>query len=228
MQQRGSHDLALEAFRKGEVQILLGTQMIAKGLDFPNVTLVGVIDADTLLHQPDLRASERTFQLIAQVAGRTGRSRRGGRVYVQTACPQHPAIQCAARHDYLGFVRTELPHREEFHYPPYTHLVRVILRGPKETEVSTAASKLATLLREVSRDARRSVPLRVAANPGSIRVQGPAPCQVTKLQNRFRYHVLLSSPILEDLLSLWKTVSPQWSPGTDIESAVDVDPINLR
>ena len=127
--------IALEAFRRGEVQILLGTQMIAKGLDFPNVTLVGVIDADTLLHQPDLRAAERTFQLIAQVAGRTGRSHRGGRVYVQTACPEHPAIQCAARHDYLAFVQSELPHREAFQSPPYTHLVRVILRGPKETEV---------------------------------------------------------------------------------------------
>lgn len=217
MRQRGSHDQALEAFRAGDVQILLGTQMIAKGLDFPNVTLVGVIDADTLLHQPDLRAAERTFQLIAQVAGRTGRSHRGGRVYVQTACPEHPAVQCASRHDYLAFVQTELPHREAFQSPPYTHLVRVILRGPREKIVEQEAERVGLLLRSEA---------KLAAEP--VRVLGPAPCQVTRLHGNYRYHLQLSCANREPLLALWKTADRQLSLSPDVELAVDVDPINLR
>ncbi len=217
MKQRGSHDLALEAFRKGEVQILLGTQMIAKGLDFPNVTLVGVIDADTLLHQPEFRASERTFQLIAQVAGRTGRSRRGGRVYVQTACPDHPAIQCASRHDFHAFVETELPHRQEFQYPPYSHIVRVILRGPHEPILLEQSTHLAKILREEAQHVTEPV-----------QVKGPSPCQVTKLHGNFRYHLQLSSANLAPLLALWKSVAARFSLPPDVELAVDVDPMNLR
>ena len=118
MRKPGSHDEVLGRFKEGEIDLLLGTQMIAKGLDFPNVTLVGVIDADTLLHQPDLRAGERTFQLIAQVAGRTGRSARGGRVFVQTCSPGEPAIARAREHDYLGFVGDELRSRYDLAYPP--------------------------------------------------------------------------------------------------------------
>src|SRR5207248_4395511 len=119
MRTPGSHEQVLAAFRAGEVQILLGTQMIAKGLDFPQVTLVGVVNADTALHLPDFRAAERTFQLVAQVAGRTGRGDRPGRVLVQTYCPDHPAIVCAARHDYLGFVAAELPERQQRGVPPF-------------------------------------------------------------------------------------------------------------
>ncbi len=114
----------------GKVQILLGTQMIAKGLDFPNVTLVGVVNADTALHLPDFRAAERTFQLVAQVAGRTGRGDRLGRVLVQTYSPDHPAIRSAIRHDYEGFAQGELPEREKYGVPPYGRLVRLIARGP--------------------------------------------------------------------------------------------------
>src|SRR5690606_1188283 len=109
------------------------------GLDFPNVMLVGVINADTLLHQPDLRASERTLQLIAQVAGRTGRGDKGGRVLVQSSCPDEPAIQFAASHDYTGFARYELLQRQELSYPPYSHLARVILRGEKYENVYESA-----------------------------------------------------------------------------------------
>jgi primosomal protein N' len=130
MRRYGSHDAALEAFRRREVRILLGTQMIAKGLDFPDVTLVGVVSADTSLHHPDFRASERTFQLISQVAGRTGRGPRGGRVFVQTVSPTEPAIRRAAEHDYLGFAADELARRRDMSLPPFVSLVRVILRGP--------------------------------------------------------------------------------------------------
>jgi hypothetical protein len=109
MSRPGSHQRVLDAFRDGAIHILLGTQMIAKGLDFPNVTLVGVVNADVGLHLPDFRSAEKTFQLLAQVAGRTGRGDRPGRVLVQTFCPDHYAIHCASRHDYEGFVARELP-----------------------------------------------------------------------------------------------------------------------
>ncbi len=119
MRTPGSHEQVLAAFRAGDVQILLGTQMIAKGLDFPNVTLVGVVNADTALHLPDFRAAERTFQLVAQVAGRTGRGSRPGRVLVQTYAPEHPAIRAAMQHDYEAFVASELPEREKYGVPPF-------------------------------------------------------------------------------------------------------------
>lgn len=109
MRRPGSHETALDSFRRGEVDILLGTQMIAKGLDFPNVTLVGVVNADTALHWPDFRAAERTFHLVTQVAGRTGRGTRGGRVLVQTLSPDHPAIVAAMQHNYKAFATSELP-----------------------------------------------------------------------------------------------------------------------
>ena len=131
MQRPGSHEQALARFRSGEVKILLGTQMIAKGLDFPNVTLVGVINADTALHFPDFRAAERTFQLVTQVAGRTGRGDKGGRVLVQTFSPDHPAIQAAVRHDYRRLRPAELPIRREFGYPPFAAMIRLVVRGPR-------------------------------------------------------------------------------------------------
>ena len=129
MRRRGSHEQALAAFRDGKVRILLGTQMIAKGLDFPNVTLVGVVNADTALHLPDFRAAERTFQLVTQVAGRTGRGPQGGRVLVQTFSPDAPAIVAAVRHDLAAFAREELPHREALGYPPFASMVRIVVRG---------------------------------------------------------------------------------------------------
>ena len=157
MRTPGSHEQVLAAFKAGEVQILLGTQMIAKGLDFPNVTLVGVVNADTALHLPDFRAAERTFQLVAQVAGRTGRGDRPGRVLVQTYCPEHPAIVAAVRHDYEGFVAGELPERQKFGVPPFGRLVRLIARGPEESAVRDYLEELA------------------AARPSGRRPGGPRP-----------------------------------------------------
>lgn len=217
MKQRGSHDVALESFRHGEVQILLGTQMIAKGLDFPNVTLVGVIDADTLLHQPDLRSAERTFQLIAQVAGRTGRSDKGGRVLVQTASPDQPAIQKAAAHDYLGFATDELHHRQALKVPPFSHLARIILRGPREPELKDYAERTGELLRASAK-----------ALGVEVRILGPAPCLVTRLKANFRYHLQLTSTDLSDLQRLWLQTAPAMPSHPEIEFVVDVDPLNLR
>ena len=217
MQKRGSHDAALEQFRHGKAHVLVGTQMIAKGLDFPNVTLVGVVDADTILHQPDLRASERTFQLIAQVAGRAGRSEKGGRVIVQTCSPDDVSIRHAVRHDFEGFAAGEIVHRHEMGCPPFCHWVRVILRGPIEDAVQSVSLDMADVIREV-----------IEKRGLQIRVLGPAPCPVARVQSSYRFHFLLSSSDHEALRALWRELRPQLPSDRSVDFVVDVDPLNLR
>ncbi len=217
MQRAGSHDRALERFRSGEIRILLGTQMIAKGLDFPNVTLVGVIDADTLLHQPEFRASERTFHLIAQVAGRTGRSIKGGRVLVQSSSPGEMPIQMAAQHNFPGFAAKELAVRREMNYPPYQFLTRVILRGPDEPTVQHTAKAMAEHLKRVAKETN-----------SAVRILGPAPAPLAKLKALYRYHFQLSAPTLEMIQVLWRAVRDKLPQGKDVEYVIDVDPLNLR
>lgn len=216
MKKPGSHDAALERFRTGEVQILLGTQMIAKGLDFPNVTLVGVVDADGMLNQPDMRAAERTFQLISQVAGRTGRSERGGRVIVQTSCPEDASVTFASKHDFLGFARHELKDRYELKAPPFSCVTRVIFRGPQESLVSDTA-------REVARR------LRAAADEDdSVRILGAAPAPIARLRGHFRYHLQITAPDVERVRDVWLSVADVLELPDGVEMAVDVDPINSR
>ena len=217
MQKRGSHDEALETFRRGDARVLVGTQMIAKGLDFTNVTLVGVVDADTILHQPDLRALERTFQLIAQVAGRAGRSERGGRVVVQTCSPDDVAIQCAVRHDFEGFAKVELANRLDADAPPFRHWARVILRGPIEQAAQAISLEMSDTIREV-----------IAKRKLDIRVLGPAPCPVAKLQANYRFHFLLSAPELEPIRALWRELRPTLPQDKSVDYVIDVDPLNLR
>ena len=217
MKKAGSHDEALESFRHGEVDILLGTQMIAKGLDFPNVTLVGVIDADSMLNQPDMRASERTFQLIAQVAGRTGRSSRGGRVLVQTTSPDAPAVTFAAKHDFLGFASHELHQRKDSGAPPFSCVTRVIFRGLNEAQVCdtarTVADKLRSAAKELDPDAR---------------VLGAAPAPITRLRGYYRFHLQIAAPTTERVKLLWQRVENGLTLPAGVEMAVDVDPINSR
>lgn len=217
MQKRGSHDEALEKFRHGKAHILVGTQMIAKGLDFPNVTLVGVVDADTALHQPDMRASERTFQLISQVAGRAGRSERGGRVFVQTCSPDDVAIRRAVDHDYLGFVQQELENRRDAEAPPFSQWARVVLRGPIEEAVQSVSLDMSDVLRDV-----------VKQRGLDIRVLGPAPCPVARLHANYRFHFLLSAKDLEPIRTLWRELRPSLPQDRSVEFVVDVDPLNLR
>ena len=166
MRRPGSHQKVLSSFRTGDIDILLGTQMIAKGLDFPNVLLVGVINADTLACiSPDFRAAERTFQLVTQVAGRTGRGDRPGRVFVQTFTPEHPAIQAASRHDYIKFAKKhELINRRRFNYPPFGSVGRIIIRGPEEQLTESVALALVKRLEA----ARTTLGVEV-------RILGPAP-----------------------------------------------------
>lgn len=217
MRKPGSHDEALQQFGAGDVQILLGTQMIAKGLDFPNVTLVGVIDADTILHQPDLRASERTFQLIAQVAGRTGRGERGGRVLVQTSSPAEPAIRQAAEHDFISFAEQELRHRKERHVSPYENMARVILRGAEEPMVKQYAREMAKTLHQTADEIK-----------STVRVLGPAPAPLTRLKGLFRYHLQLAHVEVEEIARLWNEVIGRFPRTKDIEFVIDVDPYNMR
>lgn len=212
MRSTGSHEEALSAFKRGEVQILLGTQMIAKGLDFPNVTLVGVVNADTALHLPDFRASERTFQLVAQVAGRTGRGDKLGKVLVQTFSPEHPAIGFAAHHDYLGFVATELPERSMRNVPPFGRLVRLIARGADEKAVEAYMEAFARRLNEAGE---------------AVRVLGPSPAPVSKIKNLFRHHVQLRAASHKPLHAILRKVVPEMQPPHGVELAIDVDPVSL-
>ncbi len=213
MRAHGSHEIVLSAFKAGEVDILLGTQMIAKGLDFPNVTLVGVVDADTALHMPDFRSAERTFQLVAQVAGRTGRGDKAGLVLVQTRSPDVAAIACAAKHDYEGFVATELPGREAAGLPPFGRLVRILARGPDEPVVRDYLSLLSDAL--------------AAAAPPSVRLVGPAPAPVLKIRNLYRYHLRMIAPGPKPLQDLLHTI-PQTVPVPNhVELAIDVDPVSM-
>jgi primosomal protein N' (replication factor Y) len=213
MRGHGSHEAVLSAFKAGEVDILLGTQMIAKGLDFPNVTLVGVVNADTALHMPDFRAAERTFQLVAQVAGRTGRGDRPGKVLVQTCCPEVPAIACATRHDYEGFVADELPRREQLGLPPFGRLARIMARGRNETAVYHYMEDLASALR--------------AAAPASICLLGPAPAPVLKIRNLYRFHLRMLAPGPKPLQDLLRTVPQTVPTPRGVELAIDVDPVNM-
>jgi primosomal protein N' (replication factor Y) len=178
-----AHADILDRVGRGEVDVLLGTQMIAKGLDFPNVTLVGVIDADVGINLPDFRASERTFQLLSQVAGRAGRGPKGGLVIIQTRVPTHHAVRCAVTHDYEGFVAEELPGRIDPPYPPTVRLANVVLSGEGEPETVAFALGAGAWFE------------RALAEPGyeAVRMVGPAPCPVERIKQRWRWHLLLRS-----------------------------------
>jgi primosomal protein N' (replication factor Y) len=213
MRGHGSHERALAAFKSGEIRILLGTQMIAKGLDFPNVTLVGVVDADTSLHLQDFRAAERTFQLVTQVAGRTGRGDRAGKVIVQTYSPDVPAIAYAQQHDYLGFVAGELEQRQSLGLPPYGRLVRLIARGEDPRAVQAYLETVHAGLE--------------AAKPSVVVVSLVVPAPVEKIKNLYRFHLRLRCPSPRPLRDLVREVVPRFPPPAGIELAVDVDPVSL-
>ena len=171
----GSHARVLNAFAGGEVDILLGTQMIAKGLDFPDVTLVGVISADTGLFLPDYRAAERTFQLLYQVAGRAGRAQKPGIVVFQTLCPDNYAVQNAAKLDYESFVQQELRFRKATGYPPFSRMVRVLVEGHDEGKVKATAQGVRGLLDGIP----------------DLDPLGPAPAVISRIKHRHRVHCLI-------------------------------------
>jgi primosomal protein N' (replication factor Y) len=180
---QNSHQVLLDRFTRHEADVLIGTQMIAKGLDLPLVTLVGVISADTALNLPDFRAAERTFQLLTQVAGRAGRGPAGGQAIIQTYTPEHYAIQAAADHDYVTFYARERAFRQQTGYPPFSRLARLVRSDPDLARCRQDAQELALALRESI--ARRQL--------DRILVIGPAPCFLRRLRGQWRWQILLRS-----------------------------------
>ncbi|MBI3953946.1 MAG: primosomal protein N' [Chloroflexi bacterium] len=205
---KGAHDRLLERFASHGADILIGTQLIAMGLDLPLVTLVGVISADTALHLPDFRAGERTFQLLTQVVGRAGRGERPGRAIVQTYTPDHYAIRAAAVQDYRQFYRQELEHRREHDYPPLNRLTRLVFQHPSAGLAAREAERVARELRQ----------RREALGRARTMVLGPAPAYVSRLRGRYRWQVLIKGPAPQQLLED-VALGRGW--------AVDVDPLSF-
>jgi primosomal protein N' (replication factor Y) len=162
-----------------KIDILVGTQMLAKGLDFPDVTLVGVVSADSSLGLPDFRSAERTFQLITQVAGRAGRSEKGGRVIVQSFQVDHYSIRCACAQDYLAFTGFELAFRKELGYPPFGRIARILFSGKREDAVRGRAAQIGKKL------------ARALGKTGGVTVLGPAPAPLTRIRGKYRYQLVI-------------------------------------
>jgi primosomal protein N' (replication factor Y) (superfamily II helicase) len=205
----------LGRFARGEIQVLLGTQMIAKGLDYPNVTLVGVISGDTALALPDFRAAERTFQLITQVAGRAGRGDTPGRVVLQTFLPDDPTLAAAIKQDYIGFARSELSSRREVGLPPFTRMVRIILRDQEIEKVHKLGEDLAAKLAAAI----------TAAD--AVQMKGPMPCAISRIAGYFRHQIVLTSPSAAKLQAILATLRGKGDLSKMDRIAVDVDPVSL-
>jgi primosomal protein N' (replication factor Y) len=180
---KGAHHRILDAFEKGSYDILLGTQMVAKGLDFPNVTLVGVLAADASLNLPDYRSCEKTFQLITQVAGRTGRGSKPGRVVVQTYQPEHYSIQYASEHDFAGFYRREIGIRRQFGYPPYSHIIRVLITGEKEKELAQFSKNMVEWI-------KGCIAKNALLEKGLLDL-GAWPAPIERINSKYRWQVLI-------------------------------------
>ncbi|MBU0502388.1 MAG: primosomal protein N', partial [Candidatus Margulisbacteria bacterium] len=215
---RGSHDKLFKTFSDGEADILIGTQMIAKGLDIPSVTLVGAVSADIGLQFPDFRSAETTFHLLTQVAGRAGRHHLPGKVVIQSYTPEHYAIQAAAKHDYEGFYNQELKHREELSYPPFAKLVSLVISGQDCSKVSKIADDLANFIKKG---------LGTGDLGLTTRVLGPVPAVLSRLRGDYRFRILLKGKDLAAMRSaiaetLEKTVVP-----IDVRVIVDVEPMGM-
>jgi len=213
MTRKDSYRETLGAFKEGKIDILVGTQMIAKGLHFPNVTLVGIVNADLGLHMPDFRAGERTFQLLTQVAGRAGRGEMEGEVLVQTFTPFSPSIQFARHHDYEGFMEQEMEFRRQFNYPPFGKMVLITLRGTMFERVEFSAQTLARKLK--------------AAAPPGIAVGEGVPAPLEKAKTYFRFQVSLRGQSSMQLARLIRSVLDSLPMPEDVFVAVDVDPLHL-
>jgi primosomal protein N' (replication factor Y) (superfamily II helicase) len=206
----------LDRFRKKEIDILTGTQMIVKGHDFPGISLVGVLCGDLSLHFPDFRASERTFQMLTQVAGRTGRESDSGRVILQTFDPDHEAIRFAATHEYEGFFAQDSLMRSELFYPPFGHLILIRVEGNNEKRVENKAVRIGRAARLIKRDF------------GEVSILGPAPSPRKKMVGRFRWQILFKSPNRSNVRGLVKALKAEnHLKGQGLKIVIDVDPIDL-
>jgi primosomal protein N' (replication factor Y) len=216
----------LDRVARREIDILVGTQMVTKGHDFPGVTLVGVLLADTGLSLPDFRAAERTFQLLTQVAGRAGRGERAGRVLIQSYRPDIEAVAAAAQHDYEGFYRAEIASRRELGYPPFGHLVAVRVDGPNPREVEALARRIGDRARALIAS---TPPDESAGQPiSTMSVLGPSEAPLARLKGRTRWHVWLRADSRHELRRLLRaTMRPDSiAAGGRTRITIDVDPIS--
>ncbi len=216
MRSSKDYEATLARFAGKTIQVLLGTQMIAKGLDFPNVTLVGVISGDTALALPDFRAAERTFQLITQVAGRAGRGDVPGRVVLQTLLPETPAIRFALKQDYAGFAAEELGLRKEVGLPPFARMVRIVIRDTDLDKLHARSEDLAASLSEA-----------VLEQGDQVRLRGPMPCPISRISGYFRNQIVLISPSPARLQKVLASLRHEGALAKSDRIAVDVDPVSL-
>ncbi|MGH7714172.1 MAG: replication restart helicase PriA, partial [Gemmatimonadaceae bacterium] len=216
---RLAHARILARVGRGDADVLLGTQMIAKGLDFPNVTLVGVVDADVGINLPDFRASERTFQLLSQVAGRAGRGPKGGEVFIQTRNPVHHAVRCAVGHDFEAFVREELPGRQSPAYPPAVRLTRIVLSATDEAVAADLALAAVDWLRRLA-DSKKL---------GSVAFVGPAPCPIERIKQRWRWHVVIKAGDSNELSRLLTYFAQRFPvpARAQARASIDRDPVSI-
>jgi primosomal protein N' (replication factor Y) len=203
----------LAAFRSGKIDILVGTQMIGKGLDFPNVTLVGLVDADISMHIPDFRANERTFQLLVQVAGRAGRGDRAGEVVVQTFTPQAEAIQFSRQADFAGFAASELKIRRDYHYPPYRHLIHHLFRGKNPEKLKFFAEQWAKLVEKTFGD--------------RVELRGPSASPIEKIKDEYRWQLWYFTNGVTKVVPELSKLRNEFAWPDDITQVLDVDPVNL-
>jgi primosomal protein N' (replication factor Y) len=207
LRDEGGHESILRRLEAREIDVLVGTQMVAKGLDLPMVTAIGVVNGDTQLHLPDFRATERTFQLLTQVAGRAGR-RAPGRVIIQTQSADHPALLAAQQHDYAMFAKYELPNRKQQGFPPFRHLARFVTRHRKEEKARAEADRLAFALARIAYQAGRE----------DIELIGPAPCFAARVRGEYLWQVVVSGADLTPILRSFP-IPYGWM--------VDVDPVSM-
>jgi primosomal protein N' (replication factor Y) len=205
----------LSDFRTGKIDVLLGTQMIAKGLHFPNVTLVGIVYADMALHQPDFRAGERTFQLLTQVAGRAGRGEVEGEVFVQAFTPFHPAIQHARRHDFQGYYEQEMEFRAQLQYPPFSRIAMLTLKGRNEEKVKFSADHLKKELQHALKD----IP--------DLKLAGPGPAPLLRAETYYRYQIMLRTQRMTLLSQRLAGFLASVALADDVSLSVDIDPVDL-
>ncbi len=203
----------LAQFRAGKIDVLVGTQMIGKGLDFPNVTLVGLVDADISMHIPDFRANERTFQLLVQVAGRAGRGDRAGEVIVQTFTPQAEAIQFSRHADFAGFAQSEMEIRKQFHYPPTRHLIHHLFRGPNPEKLQFFAEQWAKLVEKTLGD--------------RVELRGPSASPVEKIKDEYRWQLWYFTNAVTKVVPELARLRAEFAWPDDITQVLDVDPVNL-
>jgi primosomal protein N' (replication factor Y) len=213
MSKKNLYRKILNDFRAGKIDILVGTQMIAKGLDFPNVTLVGLINADMSLHVEDFRAAERTFQLIVQVSGRAGRGDRAGEVVIQTSTPHAPPVQFARKSDFDGFQLEELEQRREFNYPPFQHLIRHLFRGRNPEKVNFFIEQWARRVEETFGD--------------RLTIRGPAPAPIEKIRDEYRFQLWYFAPSAQAIIDELTALRQDFKMDKSVIDQLDVDPMQM-